>query len=222
MAMAGLVLQLAIPNAVFTYSAEAASFVAEEAGTSISGEMDAEQRVIQGMITDESGMPLPGVTVREKGINNGTATDFNGNYTITIPRSGILVFSYVAFLMQKVPLNGEDRIDVVLTEDMATLDEVVVVGYGQNVRRNLTTAVSSVKPSDIPDRNVASFFNKDGVISTSVNVPEGHRLHWKHEGASYYNPDSFEWGILYGDAASYDSLPYDNIMSGSPMLIFDH
>ena len=68
----------------------------------------------------------------------------------------------------------------------------------------------------------SSFFKKDGVISTSVTVPPEHRLHWKHEGAFYYDPDSSQWGIMYGDAATYDAMPYANALSGSPMLIYDH
>lgn len=71
------------------------------------------------------------------------------------------------------------------------------------------------------DTLYSSFFKKDGQISTSVTVPEGHRLFWKHEGAFYYDAEEQSWGIIYGDAAIYDKLPYANAMSGSPMLIYD-
>ena len=70
------------------------------------------------------------------------------------------------------------------------------------------------------DSLFSSFFKKDGEISTSVTVPDDHRLFWKHEGAFYY--DDEEWGIIYGDPQTYDSLPYANAMSGSPMLIYDY
>lgn len=72
------------------------------------------------------------------------------------------------------------------------------------------------------DSLFSSFFKQGGEISTSVTVPEDHRLFWKHEGAFYYDQEKEEWGIIYGDAASYDALPYANAMSGSPMLIYNH
>src|SRR5690554_4720904 len=213
LAVAGLVLQLAIPGALHAHSAEAVSFV-EEDKTTLGGATDAEQRIIQGSVTDESGMPLPGVTVREKGTNNGTATDFDGNYTITIPQTGTLVFSYVGFLTQEIPLNGEERIDVVLTQDMATLDEVVVVGYGQNVRRNLTTAVSSVKPSDIPDRNVASANQLlqgqvAGVNLTTSNGTPGGASRVSIRGVSSINGDNEPLYVIDGIPLSKAFVSYN-------------
>ena len=72
------------------------------------------------------------------------------------------------------------------------------------------------------DSLFSSFFKQNGKISTSVTVPEDNRLFWKHEGAFYYDEEKDQWDIIYGDAATYDKLPYADAMSGSPMLIYDH
>lgn len=68
----------------------------------------------------------------------------------------------------------------------------------------------------------SSFFKSDGHVKVAVTLPEGHRLFWKHEGAFYYDEAERLWGIVYGDAKSYDEMSYPNVLSGSPMLIYDH
>ena len=89
--------------------------------------------------------PLPGVNVFEKGTQNGTITDINGNYTLTVSgSSAILVFSYVGFLTEEFPVGDQQVIAVSLVEDFLNLDEVVVVGYGTMKRSDLTGAVASV------------------------------------------------------------------------------
>lgn len=67
----------------------------------------------------------------------------------------------------------------------------------------------------------SSFFKSKGEVKAAVTVPKGHRLFWKHEGAFYYDEREGLWGIVYGDAGSYNNMPYANALSGSPMLIFD-
>lgn len=67
----------------------------------------------------------------------------------------------------------------------------------------------------------SSFFKTDGVIKSTVTVPEGHRLHWKHEGAFFYDPAAAAFGIVYGNRESYEAMPHANALSGSPMLIYD-
>lgn len=68
----------------------------------------------------------------------------------------------------------------------------------------------------------SSFFKSDGQVKVAVTVPEGHRLFWKHEGAFYYDEEDRLWGIVYGDAESYNKMSYPNVLSGSPMLIYDY
>ena len=99
---------------------------------------------VTGTVTDESGEPLIGVTVKEKGTTNGVASDLDGKYQINVPANATLEFSYVGYNSQSIALNGRTKLDVVLKENTEVLSEVVVVGYGQMKRSDLTGSVTSV------------------------------------------------------------------------------
>ncbi|SHI58492.1 SusC/RagA family TonB-linked outer membrane protein [Pseudozobellia thermophila] len=111
---------------------------------------------VSGIVLDGAlGEPLPGATILEKGTNNGTQTDFDGNFSLTLTsENAVLVFSYVGFAAQEVPVNGRSRIDVTLEEDAQSLDEVVIVGYGSVKRADVTGSVSSVTTDEITQRSV--------------------------------------------------------------------
>jgi TonB-linked SusC/RagA family outer membrane protein len=105
---------------------------------------------VSGRVTSENGDALPGVSVIEKGTSNGTVTDTDGNYTFTVSNeNATLVFSFIGYANQEVPLNGRATIDITLAEDVVSLGEVVVVGYGTQKKTDLTGAVSSIKVDDI-------------------------------------------------------------------------
>src|SRR5680860_1745666 len=111
------------------------------------GHIQAQQE-ITGTVSDSSG-PLPGASVVEKGTTNGTQVDFDGNYTLTVDEDdAVLQFSYVGFKGQEVPVAGQTNIDVILEEDAQALEEVVVVGYGSQAKKEITTAVTSVNVED--------------------------------------------------------------------------
>ncbi len=100
---------------------------------------------ITGKVTDEKGESLPGVSIILKGTQRGTLTDINGTFAINIPEEGaVLVFSFVGFLQQEIPLGNQNSINVKLLADNKLLDEVVVVGYGTAKKKDLTGAVASV------------------------------------------------------------------------------
>lgn len=100
---------------------------------------------LRGTVTDRTGESLIGVNVLVKGTNKGTATDLNGNFSLEdVNKDAVLVFSYIGYQSQEVPLNGRDNIDVILFEDSQSLDEVVVVGYGTSQKKDLTGAVTRV------------------------------------------------------------------------------
>ncbi len=104
---------------------------------------------VSGKVTDESGLPLAGVNILEKGTSNGTLTDFDGNYTIAVSQGSILVFSYVG--MKTIEVVGDQAtVDVIMQEDAAKLDEVVVIGYGTATRKDITGSVASIKIEDSP------------------------------------------------------------------------
>ncbi|MFP9115433.1 SusC/RagA family TonB-linked outer membrane protein [Flavobacterium sp. RHBU_3] len=100
---------------------------------------------VSGVVKDPTGATLPGVTVLEKGTTNAVSTDFDGNYTIKVAgASSELVFSYIGFETTTKAVGNQTKIDVVLSDKVAQLDEVVVIGYGSAKKSDLTGAVSTI------------------------------------------------------------------------------
>lgn len=108
-----------------------------------------EDAVITGVVVDASGEPIPGVTVVVLGTTTGTATDVDGTYSIDVPTGGILRFSFIGYQTKEVAVQGQSVINVTLDEDTASLDEIVVVGYGTLEKKDLTSAVSSLNERDL-------------------------------------------------------------------------
>ncbi|MGF7038933.1 TonB-dependent receptor [Mucilaginibacter lappiensis] len=107
---------------------------------------------VQGTVNDVKG-PLPGVSVKVKGSGIGTVTDVNGKYTLNAPDgNGTLVFSFVGYTTQEVPIANKAQLDVLLAESSKALSEVVVVGYGTQKRVDLTGSVGSVNAKQLQDR----------------------------------------------------------------------
>ena len=116
------------------------------------------QQNVSGIVSSLDGESLPGVTILEKGTSNGTISDGDGKYSLSVSEGSTLVFSFIGFIGQEVPVGGRSVIDISLEEDVAQLDEVVVVGYGAMKRQDISGAVSSVQTKDLPQ-----------VANTSVN-----------------------------------------------------
>ena len=130
---------------------------------------------MKGSVFDNTNAPLPGVSILVKGSSNGTATDFDGNFSIDgVPVSSVLVFSYVGFKDMEVTVTDAGPLNIVLQEDTETLDEVVVIGYGTVKKSDLTGSVTSVKESD---------FNK-GVYASPDALLQG-----KAPGVHVFNND---------------------------------
>lgn len=111
-----------------------------------------EEHSISGKVTDNSGQPLPGVTVLIKGTTVATTTNDEGNFSLSAPQSeGTLVFSFIGFATQEVPINGRATINVTLAASNQQIEEVVVVGYGEQKRANVLGAVATIKPEEVED-----------------------------------------------------------------------
>ncbi|GAA5221042.1 TonB-dependent receptor [Membranihabitans marinus] len=114
---------------------------------------------IKGQVKDAAGQPLIGVNVLVKDSNQGTATDFDGNFELNdVNENAILIFSYIGYQSQEVMLNGRSNISVTLNEDSQTLDQVVVVGYGTQSKRNVTGAIKRIDMEaieNLPNTNIA-------------------------------------------------------------------
>jgi TonB-linked SusC/RagA family outer membrane protein len=104
---------------------------------------------IQGTVMDENNEPIPGASVLVKGTTTGVAADIDGRYTISAPSSGTLVFSFIGYSPQEIPIGNQSTIDVSLVPDVSDLEEVVVVGYGTVRKSQLTGAISSVGSREI-------------------------------------------------------------------------
>ena len=108
------------------------------------------QNQVTGTVHDESGLPLPGANVVEKGTTNGVTADFDGIYAIEVAgSSSVLQVSYVGYVTKEVTVGSQSTIAVILSEDAAQLDEVVVVAYGTVKKSDLTGAVASIKTDEI-------------------------------------------------------------------------
>lgn len=106
---------------------------------------------IKGTVTDENGTPLPGANIVEKGTTNGVTADFDGNFAIVLENdNAVLEVSYIGFTTLEVATDGQAQLQIVLQEDSAKLDEVVVVGYGTARRKDISGAVSTVRLEDSP------------------------------------------------------------------------
>ena len=110
----------------------------------------AQDSIVSGVVFDDTGNPLPGATVSVKGSDGtGSITDFDGNFSLNVPEgSDTLIFSYIGFLESQVNITGKSTVNVNLSPDVSELDEVVVVGYGTVLKRDLTGSVASVKVED--------------------------------------------------------------------------
>ncbi|WP_163379851.1 SusC/RagA family TonB-linked outer membrane protein [Cyclobacterium sp. SYSU L10401] len=104
---------------------------------------------ISGVVKDEEGEPLPGATVSVQGTSTGTVTDLDGSYSLTVPDDAVLVFSYIGYDSQTVTVGNQTTINITMSMDESSLEEVVVVGYGTQKRSDLTGAVSSVKSEQL-------------------------------------------------------------------------
>ncbi|MDF2159264.1 TonB-dependent receptor [Algoriphagus sp. CAU 1675] len=110
-----------------------------------------QNQQVRGTVSDETGFPLPGVTILLKGTTQGTTSDIDGNYSIAAPGDGILVFSFIGYTPVVVTVGNQSQINVTLKPDLADLEEVVVVGYGTAKKSQLTGAISSVGNKEIQE-----------------------------------------------------------------------
>lgn len=175
----------------------------------VTSKIDKQDFTVTGTVQDQSGQPLPGANILEKGTTNGTQTDFDGNFEITISNAdAILSVSYIGFSSKEIPVNGQNSITVALEESAAALDEIVVVGYGTQKKSDLTGSVSSLKSEDLnPGANASvdqmMLGRAAGVqINQSSSAPGG-GLSIRIRGASSLNASNEPLYVV-------DGFPIDN------------
>lgn len=109
------------------------------------------QTMVSGVVKDQTGLPLPGVNILLKGTTTGVVSSSDGAYRIEAPSDGTLVFSFIGYMTSEVPVNSQSVINVQLNEDIASLQEVVVVGYGTLKKSDVTGSVASVAPKNLQE-----------------------------------------------------------------------
>jgi len=177
----------------------------------ISATMNAQSSVVEGKITDASGLSLPGVNIQEKGTKNGTSTDFEGSFKMNVTNNkATLVISYLGFQTQEVSIAGKSKINVSLAEQSNSLNEVVVVGYGSVKKTDLTGAVNTLSAAKITERNVTNPMEAmqgsiAGVQVTSNSGRIGDGFNVIIRGANSINKDGSKPLFVV------DGVPTDNI-----------
>jgi TonB-linked SusC/RagA family outer membrane protein len=128
------------------------------------------QKTITGTVIDELGGPLPGVNIAEVGTQNGTISDINGNYSITVGESASLSFSFIGYKNEEVKIAQQAKVNIQMEPSVSGLDEVVVIGYGSVQKKDLTGSVASVKVDKIGEAPVANFDQALGGRVSGVQV----------------------------------------------------
>ena len=121
-----------------------------------------EKMVVQGYVTDAARDPLPGVTITVKGTSDGVITNVDGEYSITVSKNAILIFSYVGFVDQEIPIAGSKILNVTMEEEIGKLDEVVIVGYGTQKKVSVTGSVSNISTKELAKISTPSLSNTLG------------------------------------------------------------
>lgn len=137
----------------------------------------AQEHEVSGQVVAQEGGALPGVNVLVEGTTIGTTTDVNGSYSLTVPSpQDTLVFSFVGYSTEEIPINGRSEVDVTMVSDAEMLDEIVVVGYGEQQRENVTAAISQLSSQELEDVQATSVGQSlqglaSGVQVTSAGAP---------------------------------------------------
>ena len=167
--------------------------------------------IITGKVESSlNGDPLPGVNVIEKGTTNGTVTNLDGEYTITVSdENAILSFSFVGYLQEEVPVNGKSEINMVLAEDIASLDEVIVVGYGSLKKRDIVGSVSTIDNKTIENnKSSASFVSSLQGMAAGLSVQSNSGVPGAGEEVLIRGLNSFDASV--GPLWIIDGMPINN------------
>ena len=118
--------------------------------------VQSEQINISGRVIDETDQPLPGATVLEKGTENGTITDADGRFTLSVAEDATLLVSFVGYVLQEVKINSATDLTIKLEADLTNLEEVVVVGYGTQIKRDVTGSLAQIDAQELAEIPVPS------------------------------------------------------------------
>ena len=139
------------------------------------GSMFAQKHVVTGTVVDQNGEPMVAVTVMEKGTSNGTITNFDGVFSLSVANNATLSVSFVGFKTQETSTTGKSNVRIVLREDNEQLDEIVVVGYGTMKKSDLTGAITRVGEKELQSRPVNNAFEALQGKAAGVDITTNER-----------------------------------------------
>ena len=203
------VLDICLKGSGLRYELLENTIIIRQAGERVQSDKELKGRVIKGVVTDTKKGPIPGVTVLVKGTTLGVVTDVSGKYRLTLPKEQkdiSLIFSFVGMKTQVIKLGEQDTLNVVLEEDIADLDEVVVRAYGTQNKREMISAISSVKAEDMKELPAASIASMLQGRLAGVNIIQ-------QSGA----PGSASVIAVRG----FNSLLVDGASDGQPLWVVD-
>ncbi|WP_017731328.1 SusC/RagA family TonB-linked outer membrane protein [Nafulsella turpanensis] len=184
----------------------------------------AQSRTVTGTVTSaEDGIGLPGVAVLVKGTSTGVVTDFNGEYRVTVPSpEAVLSYSFVGFIPQEVVVGTRSTIDIVLEPDVKQLSEVVVVGYGTQLKQDLTGNVANISGEDIESTPVPTFEQAlqgraAGVQISSMNGKVGQGMNIRIRGGSSISASNEPLYVIDGIPVTSQSPPSTSGAPTSPL-----
>ena len=175
------------------------------------------QELISGVVTDDSRMPLPGVSIKIVGTSRGADTDFDGNFSIQASEGDVLEFSYVGMKTQLITIETSKTLNLVMIADENILDEVVIVGYGTQKKKSLTAAVSQIESAEIQTTTATSLAQKlqGKVAGLNIRQTDGapgffrNSINIRGFGEPIYVID----GVLRGGSADFQRLSSSDIES---------
>lgn len=192
------------------------------------GKAEQEQIKVTGRVLDESNVPMPGASVMVKGTTVGTVTSFEGEFSILVPEGATtLVISYIGYLDQEVPIQNRSNIDITMVLDTTSLEEVVVVGYGTQLKKDLVGAISSVKGEELvlsstPSVGQALQGRVSGLQITQNSAQPGGGLNIQIRGAASINASNQPLIIVDGFPISDFQQPGSgNVYNGGTQNILN-
>lgn len=195
---------------------------------SFSSQAYAQSQTVTGtVVSAEDGQSLPGVTVLVKGTNRGTSTNIDGEYSLQVPSgNNILVFSFVGYLTQEVEIDGRSTIDVMLQTDIQQLSDVVVVGYGSQIKEDVTGNIATVSGEDIAQVPVNSFESAiqgrtAGVLINAGNGKLGQAINVRVRGTSSISASSQPLYVIDGIPVISESLSSADDAETNPLASLD-
>lgn len=174
------------------------------------------KKQVTGTVLDGEGISVIGANIVEKGTTNGTITDVDGNFSLEVEENSVLIISYVGYNSEEIPVGSKTLFSIKIQEDLETLDEVVVIGYGSAKKRDLTGAVSSVKTDKLSaqaPRNVQDILRSNAAglnigIATDAKAESSLAIRGKGTLSASSDPLIVLDGVIYEGALS-DITPED-------------